>query len=239
MVEAWASTGAWGHADLMFVVDADDPAAREYRAAFNTVQLPSPQGRGPARLVVAGQWRPMVPKLNLAALSTWADRYFAVGFMGDDHVPRTPGWATRYVEALRELGTGIVYGNDLIQAQRLPTQWAMTMDIVLALGRMVPAPVDHLFCDNAVYDLGKAAGCLRYLPDVVIEHRHPMVGRAPWDDGYRAVNDPARFAADKAVYEQWRAVRLDSDADAVRALMKATAWKGAPCPTSATRSRRP
>jgi hypothetical protein len=80
----------------------------------------------------------------------------------------------------------------------------MTADIVRAIGRTVPAIVQHLYCDNAVRDLGQAAGCLRYLPDVVIEHMHPTAGKSEWDDGYRAVNSADRRADDKRIYQRWR-----------------------------------
>ena len=119
--------------------------------------------------------------------------------MGDDHRPRTDGWDTKMLAALRELGTGVVYGDDLLQGERLCTSWAMTSDIVRALGRMVPAPVEHMFCDNAVMDLAKAAKCLRYLPDVVIEHLHPLAGKADWDPGYWRVNRPTSTERDGAI----------------------------------------
>ncbi|WP_037684635.1 hypothetical protein, partial [Streptomyces griseus] len=106
---------------------------------------------------------------------------------------RTVGWAGRYVDELRQLGTGIVYGDDGYQGERLPTQWAMTADVVGALGRMVPAPVEHLYCDNSVLDLGRAAGCIRYLPDVLVEHMHPVAGKAADDDQYRRVNSSAQY----------------------------------------------
>lgn len=219
VVEAWTATGAWKDATLAFVTDYDDPQRDAYFAAFNEVPLPDPDERHPVRMVAADVWRPLVPKLNLAA-NLWAPDHFAVAFMGDDHRPRTPGWAARYIEALRELGTGIVYGNDLIQGAGLPTQWAMTSDIVRALGRMVPAEVEHLYCDNAILDLGREAGCLRYLPDVVIEHCHPIAGRGQWDEGYERVNARTQYAKDRAAYGRWKSEQLVVDAATVRGLKR-------------------
>jgi hypothetical protein len=90
--------------------------------------------------------------------------------MGDDHFPRTHGWDQAYLDALRELGTGIVYGNDLLQGHRLPTQCAMTADIVRRWGYMALPTLRHMYVDNFWRDLGNAADCLRYLPEVVVEH---------------------------------------------------------------------
>jgi hypothetical protein len=209
LLQAWADTGAWDDADLLIAVDADDPALPGYLAL----------GPSWARLTVADMWRPMVHKLELAA-ADHAGSYFALGFMGDDHLPSTPGWARRYLDALREAGTGIVYARDDYMDEKLPTQWAMTSDIVRALGRMVPAPVEHLYCDNAILDLGHAAGCIRYLADVLIQHRHYGNSLAPMDPQYQRVNSPAQYSIDKPIYEAWKRNQLAADAATVRDLMK-------------------
>ncbi len=143
--------------------------------------------------------RGCVAPLNEVALRFLDDPEppFALGFMGDDHRPRTKGWDRRYVEALAELGTGLVYGNDLVQGRRLPTQVAMTSDIVAELGWMAPPDLRHLYVDNFWLQLGEAAGCLAYLDDVVIEHLHPAAGTAVEDDGYRAVNSSLMWALDR------------------------------------------
>lgn len=223
VVRAWLNTAAYEHADLVFAVDADDPQHDAYWQ-----HLPDGDGRTLVRFVSLPQWRPMVPKLNevaLAAAQMTPDggSYFALGFAGDDHLPRTSGWAWAYLNALREMGTGIVYGDDGFQSARLPTQWAMTADIVRTLGAMVPAQVEHLYCDNAVKDLGVTAGCLRYLPHVLVEHMHPLAGKADPDDGYRRVNARDQYAKDAAAYQHWLEHRMPGDVETVRALRRQSA----------------
>ncbi|MEU6204580.1 hypothetical protein ABZ814_13445 [Micromonospora musae] len=210
MVDAWTETGAYGHANLLFAIDLDDPQHDAYQA----------QASDRALMLTLDRWLPMVHKLDKAAhgYASPIFDYFALAFFGDDHLPRTPGWAKRYLDELHVLGTGIVYGNDLLQGEKLPTQWAMTSDIVRALGRMVPAPVEHLCSDSSVYDLGQQASCIRYLPDVVIEHMHPAAGKASEDDGYRRVNSAEQVQCDSRTYRHWRATQLDHDAATVRAL---------------------
>jgi hypothetical protein len=212
---AWDATGAFEEsAGLVFAVDADDPLLPGYNAA---------RGRLAAEdiyLMNCGPWQPMVTKLDRAAALLAEEGHFALGFAGDDHRPTSLGWNRRYVDELRELGTGIVYGNDLLQGERLCTQWAMTSDIVRALGRMVPAPVEHMYCDNAVMDLGRLAGCLRYLPDVVVEHCHPLAGKAEWDTGYARVNRAEQFHRDEAAYRRWSEAARDVDVATVKALRR-------------------
>lgn len=209
MVQAWSVTGAYEDgAHLLFVIDGDDPHHAAYLA----------QASERSQMTTIARWAPMVPKLNQAAVDVAAD-WYSLGFAGDDHVPRTHGWVVRYLTELRQLGTGIVYGDDGYQGENLPTQWAMTSNIVRALGRMVPAPVEHLYCDNSVLDLGRAAGCVRYTPDVLIEHMHPVVGKAATDIQYRRTNSPAQFRRDRGAYQRWRATGLGLDAAQVRALV--------------------
>lgn len=199
--------------ELVFAVDADDPQLDGYRGLRS--------GLGPhqrARVHVVPDPSTMVHALNQAALAILEDAPFAVGFLGDDHFPRSRGWDTAYLTALSELGTGIVYGNDLLQGSRLPTQCAMTADIVRTLGYMAPPVLRHMYVDNWWLDLGKTAQCLRYLPDVIVEHRHPLAGKAPWDDGYRRVNASDVFDADAVAYEAWAGDHLSNAARVVEAL---------------------
>lgn len=215
VVAAWEATGAFDEgAELLFVVDRDDPRCAEYRDALATC----PEGVSAA---YADTWRPLVPKLNKIAVSLAVGRYaYAIGFAGDDHLPRTGGWVGRYLGSLYSVGTGIVFCDDGYQHENIPTQWAMTADIVRALGRMVPAPVDHLYCDNAVRDLGKGAGCLDYLPDVLIEHMHPVAGKASTDEQYQRVNGRAQYKSDRAAYRSWRDGASADDVATVRALIE-------------------
>lgn len=204
VVEAWEETDAFDHADLMFAIDRDDPTYDKYGVIITTTRLE-------VRVSIHDEWHPMVHKLNTA--TRWAmlgtsrnwPEYFALGFAGDDHLPRTVGWAGRYLEKLIEMGTGVVSCPDGYRGDHLPTQWAMTADIVRTLGRMVPAPVEHLYCDNAVWDLAEAADCYAYLEDVLIEHMHPLAGRSEWDAQYRNVNRPAQYRRDQTAYRAWRA----------------------------------
>lgn len=197
---------------LVFVVDSDDPDMAGYG---NVTQAHPPVG-----LLVNTGPRTMVAALNVAATALLASfpNAAAVAFMGDDHRPRTAGWDAAYLGALATLGTGIVYGDDLLQHENIPTQVAMTADIIRTLGHMAPPPLTHLFVDNYWKDLGAAAGCLRYLPNVVVEHLHPFAGKAEWDAGHRRVNTPSMYGRDQAAYSAYAAAHLADDIAKVRAL---------------------
>jgi hypothetical protein len=216
MAHAFEETVQGDGVHLLFAVDADDPELSEYRHAAKRAGLHLYVSENPERSMVAC--------LNRAARDAVAFGHFpyAIGFMGDDHRPRTVGWDTAYLNALRQLGSGIVYGDDLVQGERLPTQCAMTADVVRALGWMAPPGLRHMYVDNFWRDLGIQAGCLRYMRDVVVEHLHPVAGTAETDAGYERVNAPEVYDADRAAYREFCASGGFATAvAAVRALLPA------------------
>lgn len=190
--DAWRATDPLNEAMLVWVLDEDDPAADAYR--FKLAQYPWMHS------IWLRQWMPMVKKLNLVAPGIATD---VVGFMGDDHLPRTSGWAAALAAAHILHAPGIFYGRDGLQDMKLPTWWAMSAEICRRLNRMVPADVDHLYCDNSILELGKAARCIRYLPSILIEHMHPVAEKAEWDQGYRRVNDPSQYESDRKAFLYW------------------------------------
>lgn len=205
-------TGATGVADLYFILDADDMEYSRYHDEIRKFGWPN--------MVVLPEWKPLVPKLNRVA-PEFADQYKAIAFMGDDHLPRTPMWAHKLIED--HLGrTGgfpqIVYGQDGLQDAKLPTWWSMDSRIVKALGRMVPSDVQHLFCDNAVKELGLRSRTLFYDERILIEHMHPLAGKADADAQYVRVNRPQQYQTDSVAFNYWLAHGAEQDATLVRSI---------------------
>lgn len=209
MARAWIDTSAVGQADLIWLIDMDDPQAEAYREQIAHYPW--------MKTGWQSTWTPMVPKLDLAACLA-ADTYPVLGFMGDDHRPRSAGWVHAITVFCSATAPQIVYGRDGHRDRQLPTWWAMTSDIVKTLGRMVPASVQHLYCDNAVQTLGEAAHLLTFLPHVTIEHMHPVAGKAEWDEGYRRVNRRQQYDRDAAAYRTWVETGLKRDATLLREL---------------------
>ncbi len=194
------------YASVFFVVDDNDPEIEGYAELGDSV-LVVPHGR-PG----------IVDPLNRAVDLILRDsdpKY--IGFLGDDHLPRTPDWDVRIIEALDQLGTGFVYGNDLLMGEALPTGVFMTTDIPRALGYMAPPILRHLYVDNVWLDWGREIG-IKYLDDVIIEHIHPNNGTAQWDDTYERCNSPA-VTLDKTSYDSYKSFRLPFDLTKLRALL--------------------
>lgn len=183
----------------VFVADLDDPELGAYQALREEGKIP--------RLVVptmaTGDGRGMVGALNYAA-RRYAGLYEAVGFMGDDHLPRTRGWDDQIMDELDALTPRIAYGNDLLQGAALPTAVFMQSRIIRALGFMAPPVLRHLYVDNFWKHLGEQLGGLRYRDDVIIEHIHPAAGKTPMDERYRTVNAAEVDTVDRLMWEDYR-----------------------------------
>lgn len=208
LVQCWDQTGA--QAQLLVIVDDDDPELDGYLGA------PLHGGR---RLMVIEEPRRLGPILNaiMPPLASLNPPGSAVGFLGDDHRPRTPGWDQALVDAL----PGVAYGNDLLQSENLPTAVVMSAGIVTTLGYFSPPGVMHLYMDDFWRQLGHSLGALTYLPGVIIEHMHPVAGKASLDEGYVRVNAPHQYAADSMAYSQFLARQWPGDL----ARLREAAWR--------------
>ncbi len=149
-------------------------------------------------------------------------KYRAFASLGDDHIPRTPGWDALLLAAIDEMGgTGIAYGDDLLMSERLPTAPVVSADIVAALGYLLEPSLEHMYPDNVLKDIGEEAGCLAYVREVTVEHVHWCAGKTALDATYAAAE--AAKEADRVRYEAWRRDRMAADVGKVRALIKGKA----------------
>lgn len=180
----------------VFVADWDDETLPGYRKLLD-------DGEIPRLMILESSGHGMCRALNHAAIR-YAELYEAVGFMGDDHLPRTLGWDDSVLESLDSLEPRIVYGNDLLQGPNLPTAVFMQSRMIKVMEMMAPPVMRHLYLDNFWKELGEALGGLVYRPDVIIEHLHPVNGKAEWDERYRVVNAPERDQNDRRAWLEYR-----------------------------------
>jgi hypothetical protein len=162
-----------------------------------------------------GRRRSMCAWTNWAAAHPRACRYGYLASLGDDHVPRTQDWDGKLAAAIS--GTGIAYGDDLHQGEDLPTAPVISRDITDALGWMCLPGLASKYCDDAWKILGGGAGCLTYVPEVIIEHVHPDAGKAPQDATYADGNDA--YEDDGRVFRAWSRAGAAADTDLVRQAM--------------------
>lgn len=204
--QSFLSTKERHDTSMVFVVDEDDDKLGSYKHLELPLYILPPQGG-------------MVAALNTAALH-YADDAQYIGFIGDDHRFRTPGWDAAFTRALDANGGGLAYGNDLFWPQgQIPTQIFMSSSIIRALGWMGLPSCKHLYIDNVWKVLGDSTDSLFYFPRYVIEHLHPAAGKAEWDAQYLRLNSEERYAADRAAFEAWMATQASEDCERVRSAL--------------------
>jgi hypothetical protein len=183
---------------LTFAVDSDDPTISEYPSAYTTE-------------VTGGS---MVQALNEIAVKM--EKYSGyVAFLGDDTLPHA-GWHEKITEALTYQENSIVYGNDLIHGPNLPTSVFMDYNIVRTLGYMAPPDQKQLFVDNYWKALGEALGTLTYVPEAIIEHLHPIAGKAPSDASYEVAYSGDRWRQDEEAFLDHMENQFPKDVDKLR-----------------------
>jgi hypothetical protein len=181
------------HSDILFIIDANDPEHDQYEFEVGAHKC----------MTIENETRGMAYPINKAANAIVKEnkyQYFA--FLGDDHRPRTAGWDGILIQAMQRRPS-MAYSNDLLQGERLPTMITMTSDIVAALNGMVPPKMKHLYLDNFWKKLGQDLGALTYLDHVIVEHMHPVAGKAEWDEGYKEVNATEIYTFDALAYQNY------------------------------------
>jgi hypothetical protein len=183
-----------GATDLLVGLDADDPTREAY-----------PDG---PRYVVESGLHQVVAWINHLTAPQFRDGYDCIGTIGDDNVPRTPGWDVAMMEALGK--QPFAFGNDLYpfrSAGVLATHVFTRAEVIGALGYFGPPALRHSYVDDVWTAWGAAAG-ISFLPNVVIEHLHFTTG-APHDETY--ARSQAVMATDQAVYAAYCQDGLQAD----------------------------
>jgi hypothetical protein len=205
--------------DLAVAVDDDDPRLADYK------DLGLPDLRIGPRGTLTGL-------TNQIALVRAADYRFLAS-LGDDHVPRTPGWDRELCGEIDRMGgTGFAWGDG--------SRWVIPEAIVMSsnitdpekgLGWMANPRCGHYKIDDTWLMLACSTGLGRYRHDVLVEHMQFGIPYDPLDpgSGMKALKDqtyadalqPDKMQADVIGYLEWLADPDDglaSDTAKIRAL---------------------
>jgi hypothetical protein len=182
--------------DICFGLDDDDTSEYEYVPGVIYERNP--------RVLMNGT--------NNILATKYANDYKFICFLGDDVRPRTFGWDKILSYPLLN-NPGISYANDLIQKEFLPTHIVMSSEIIKALGFMAPPVLKHLYMDYFWLDLGNAINSIHYFEDVILEHMHPLLEKAPPDQVY--YDSWSLNEQDMAAYKNYKDLELSKDVEKV------------------------
>lgn len=176
------------HVPLMVYLSIDDERLAEYKEITypNTWDIIYNEG------------------LKLAEIWNWAYRNFPdekfYGFIGDDCVPEPKTWNTTLEDAAGDWN--IAYPNDGVHGQNLCTHPCVGGALLRALGWWALPGVKHSFVDTALMVIGQNTGRLKYVPEVLFDHQHPVkLGPRAIDKTYERGQES--YARDEATFNRW------------------------------------
>lgn len=148
----------------------------------------SEAGQGFRVIFVNGNY---AQKINVGVRSTSAAHLF----IGADDLDFRPGW----FEAAKIIEAGVVGVNDLIPRQRdhtthfLVTREYAQRGTIDEPDKLLHEGYQHEFVDDEFVATARHRGAYAYAPHAVVEHLHPMVGKAPVDNLYAGIAPRMRF----------------------------------------------
>ena len=173
---------------ILIYLDEDDPRLKEYD------QNPP----NPAISFYIGK------AVGLGGVYHWVyenfpqEKYY--GFLGDDLIPQTDGWDEKLVEAAGDWN--VAYPNDKFwEYGELATHPTLGGELVRHMGWLCYPGLERTYIDTVWHAVGTHRGALKWLPDVILEHMHPLKGKAPMDDTYAKI--ALHTAHDASLYQQF------------------------------------
>lgn len=207
-LDAYEATGA--KAPVWLRLDEDDPRLADY----DTIDLPP-------------HWSKTVGKRHPNRCNGCVAEMFELfpdepnyGLMADDLIPRTQGWDAKLVEAAGR--DCLSYGDDGLNGESLATHPVVGGELARAIGWLVLPTVLHSFVDTALFAIAYRAGRLRYLPEVKLEHMHPLAmnenhqPKAEMDETYRFAEV---YTHDQAAFYKWQGTELRPVVERVKAAL--------------------
>lgn len=156
--ESWVKTTE-GKSDVVVVINEDDKTYENIKSEYNFIYEYVSK-------------KPFLHILNEIAVK-YSESYRYIMFMEDDCNYVTNGWESIFINKLNELGdNGIVWGNDLLNKDKLVGLPVLNSNIIRKLGYMSPPELMCLCVDNFWLALGNKLNSLYYFDDVIVEHRH-------------------------------------------------------------------
>lgn len=115
----------------------------------------------------------------------------------DDIIFKNKGWDTLVVNKFDEYDDKILYlyGEDGFQHGRIGTHGFIHNNWIDILGYTLPIQLSFAYVDEWLTELAKRVGRNCYIPELIIEHLHPVVGKAVNDDTYKNRAEPTNNLA--------------------------------------------
>lgn len=133
-------------------------------------------------------------------------------FLGADDLHFHPGWLQAAAALLSDT-IGVVGTNDLANRRvidgehsthSLVARWYANLGTIDEPGKLLHEGYPHEFVDDEFVATAKHRGAYAHAHDSLVEHLHPMVGKAPMDDLYAAQHQ--RMRVGRRIYRRRRSM---------------------------------
>jgi len=194
------------YADIIFVVDDDDPDLVKYEAFFKSKEI---------KYYVRKQEQTTC-HINYVFHMNKTYNYYHL--TNDDFVYRTKGWDKMFINVFEDYGSGVAYGNDLYMGENLPTAPIISGDIARCLGWLQLPELNHLYGDNVWKVLAEGAKRLYYVKNIIIDHKHPFSRKhnVEKDETYLRTNSKAMYKHDAEAFDYWLKNNFNSDLEKIK-----------------------
>ena len=130
----------------------------------------------------------VIQKINYLT-SKYVKNYKYVYFVGNDCIFKTKDWENIFLEEANKNKYCIFYGDDGHQHEKLCTHAFISVNIIESLGFMGPKFLRHYYVDNFWMEMGKHLNCLKYFPNIILEHNHPDANKSETDILYKQASN--------------------------------------------------
>jgi hypothetical protein len=203
MLKSFDETKSEG-TDLVIYISECDPRLEEYKVTLA------------GRNYIVGKRIPVAHVYNYCFEKYPDYKYY--GEVCDDHVYKTKGWDTIFIDEIEKHGGwGMSWGTGLIHpvSTVLPQAMVMSGNMVRALGYFTTPLLYAAWNDQFARELGEALNCLYYRPDVIVEHVHVLNGKAPMDENYKWTLSPEVQEIGRVQYNKWLVEEKQNDIDRI------------------------
>ncbi|NBR61468.1 MAG: hypothetical protein EBT86_07425 [Actinobacteria bacterium] len=150
----------------------------------------------------------LMEKINVPALDI-ANKYKHIGFIGDDIVFRTK-WESEFISFLSSRKIALAFANENTPyAGGLAAHPFINSSMVKAVGFFGCPVVTHQFFDNYWHEITLTIGEVKYFPDIIMEHRHPIVYKDIKDKLYEKIESD--FPMNRVNYINYKKSRMLDD----------------------------
>lgn len=143
-------------------------------------------------------------------------QYEIVGLFNDDTRMRTQGWDKLILERMQGK-TGLLYGRDGIQNERLCTHPFISSRIIQAVGYVQPPQLFHYYGDNFWGELLGPLGAIEYCPGLFTEHFNASVLGLEQDKTTQM--EVLHWESDSAAWQEFSRTELPALRERVRAIL--------------------